>query len=340
LVIVHRDYPWKQLPFSLGKELMKCLKEFIVIRLFGSEEKPFLLPFYVSDKLFVKEMCRQYKTWAHFFHDKRKKQFIPLPWKIGKFTVKHITHLNELAGHHEQLGLKEAKFVEGFDPDNKFTAHMELVGYSSHFTKIEQFQEGGRDNLDLHEMEAYQVSNDTGEINNTNEGHRQHDREVTNQNPNSPTTSQRSTPSRTKNKTSGMETRKTSVGGSDDGGDKDPPRKNLEKSHITYTPVKRKRNTSSTGLSIPEVQESPRAMDMDELIEEPSWSAQRLLETREIVDAMITQDPKIFEEESVTLHHVAYNRETKKLLLEKVNTKNKRSSERWKYSIDFDGVAP
>jgi hypothetical protein len=27
-------------------------------------------------------------------------------------------------------------------------------------------------------------------------------------------------------------------------------------------------------------------------------------------------------------------------LLEKVNTKNKKSSERWKYSIDLDGVAP
>jgi hypothetical protein len=63
-----------------------------------------------------------------------------------------------------------------------------------------------------------------------------------------------------------------------------------------------------------------------------------LLETREIVDAIITQDPKIFEEESVTLHHAAYNHETKKLLLEKVNTKNKRSSERWKSSIDLDGV--
>jgi hypothetical protein len=81
-------------------------------------------------------------------------------------------------------------------------------------------------------------------------------------------------------------------------------------------------------------------MDVDELIEEPSWSAQRLLETREIVEALITQEPKIFKEEFVTLHHAAYNRESKKLLLEKVNTRNKKSSEKWKSSIDFDGVAP
>jgi hypothetical protein len=81
-------------------------------------------------------------------------------------------------------------------------------------------------------------------------------------------------------------------------------------------------------------------MDMDDIIEEPSWPTQRLLEIREIVDVIITQDPEIFEEESVTLHHVAYNHETKKLLLKKVNIRNKRSSERWKSSIDLDGVAP
>jgi len=85
-----------------------------------------------------------------------------------------------------------------------------------------------------------------------------------------------------------METKKISIGGSDDGGDKDPRTKILENTHITYTLVKRKKNTSSTGLSILEVQESPHVMDMDELIEEPRWSAQRFLETREIVNAMVT----------------------------------------------------
>jgi hypothetical protein len=32
-------------------------------------------------------------------------------------------------------------------------------------------------------------------------------------------------------------------------------------------------------------------MDVDELIEEPSWSAQRLLETAEIVESLIIQEP-------------------------------------------------
>jgi hypothetical protein len=81
-------------------------------------------------------------------------------------------------------------------------------------------------------------------------------------------------------------------------------------------------------------------MDIDELIKEPSWSTQRLLETREIFEVLITQEPEIFEEEYVTFHHAIYNRESKKLLLEKFNTKNKKSSEIWKSSICFDGFAP
>jgi hypothetical protein len=37
------------------------------------------------------------------------------------------------------------------------------------------------------------------------------------------------------------------------------------------------------GLEIPEIEESPQAMDVDEVIEEPSWSEQRLLETRKLL---------------------------------------------------------
>jgi hypothetical protein len=123
--------------FLMGKGVFETTEYFSIIRLFGCEEKPFLLPFYVSDKHFVVEVCRQYKSWAHFFNEKRKKQFIPLPWKIGEIIVKHISHLDELAGHLDQLSLNEVELVEGFNPNDMFTAHMSLIGYSSYFTKIE-----------------------------------------------------------------------------------------------------------------------------------------------------------------------------------------------------------
>jgi len=123
-----------------------------------------------------------------------KKQSIPLPWKIGECIVKHITHLDELERHHEKLGSKEAKFVKGFEPNKKFTTHMESIRYYSYFTKFEQFQEGGGDNLDICKIASDQVSDDMEETNSTNEVHKQHGRELVDKNPNSPIKSQKSTP--------------------------------------------------------------------------------------------------------------------------------------------------
>jgi hypothetical protein len=61
-----------KLPSSLENGFMSCSKEFTAIIIFVSKKKSFLLPFYTSVKLFVGEVCRQYKIWARFFHDKRK----------------------------------------------------------------------------------------------------------------------------------------------------------------------------------------------------------------------------------------------------------------------------
>jgi hypothetical protein len=51
-------------------------------------------------------------------------------------------------------------------------------------------------------------------------------------------------------------------------------------------------------------------------------------------------EPLIFEEESITLHHVAFNKESKKLLIEKINLKNKKVVEKWNSKTDLQGVRP
>jgi len=121
-----------------------------------------------------------------------------------------------------------------------------------------------------------------------------------------------------------MEMKKTPTGSSDDGGDKDPIKKNLKISHTIYTSAKRQMDTQKTGLGIPETQQNPWVVDVDELIEKASWVVQRLLETQEIIEALVTQEPEILEEESVTLHHMAYNRVSKKLITKKLITKKKK----------------
>jgi hypothetical protein len=69
--------------FLTGKGIYELSKEFIVIRIFGSKEKPFLLPFYTSDKLFVGEVCRQYKTGPISSMTKGKDSLYPCHGKLG-----------------------------------------------------------------------------------------------------------------------------------------------------------------------------------------------------------------------------------------------------------------
>jgi hypothetical protein len=105
---------------------------------------------------------------------------------------------------------------------------------------LNNLKKGIRIILDHPEILVDQALNDIEELSNNNECYRQQGRELMNKNPNSWTVSQRSTPVRTKPERSGLEIRKTLARSSDDGGDKDPTKKNNEKSHPIYTLLKEK----------------------------------------------------------------------------------------------------
>jgi hypothetical protein len=152
-----------------------------------------LLPFYVFDILFIVEVCRQYKYWAHFFNEKRKKQFIPLPWKVGEMFVKNISHLDEYTIQFDHLSLKEVQAIHGFDPKDLFSAHMSLIRYGSYFSKSMQFEEGGGDNQNLPEASLENTLDDIEALDNTNEYYKKWGREETRKNPGSPNVSQKST---------------------------------------------------------------------------------------------------------------------------------------------------
>jgi hypothetical protein len=122
------------------------------------------------------------------------RKFIPFPWRVGEIIVNHISHLYEFAGQFDQIGLKEAKYIDGFDPNGLFSTHMSMVGHSSYFYKFEQFQEGGGgDNQNLLDTSVDKSLNDIKELYRTNECYRKKGREVTNKTPNFPSVSQRST---------------------------------------------------------------------------------------------------------------------------------------------------
>jgi hypothetical protein len=49
-----------------------------------------------------------------------------------------------------------------------------------------------------------------------------------------------------------------------------------------------------------------------------------MIENREITKELDFQEPMVFEEEYVTLHHATFNKNSKKLLFEKINLENKK----------------
>ena len=77
--------------------------------------------------------------------------------------------------------------------------------------------------------------------------------------------------------------RKTLAGCSANGVDKDPPRKNIEKSHTLYNSIKRKINTQATWLSIPEPKKSLELWMLMNLLKNPIgmskdyWRLEKLL---------------------------------------------------------------
>jgi len=57
---------------------LEKMENYNVIRIFGSRENLVFLPYYISYKIFIIEVARQFIFWLIFFYEKRKSQFIPL----------------------------------------------------------------------------------------------------------------------------------------------------------------------------------------------------------------------------------------------------------------------
>ena len=109
------------------------MENYNVMRIFGSKENPSFLPCHISERMFITEFVRKYNLWLHFFHEKRKNQSIPLPWKIGEFIFRNINKIDECANHFHNLNLKFVEKVKGFDPKRIFLEHMLAVGFSNPF---------------------------------------------------------------------------------------------------------------------------------------------------------------------------------------------------------------
>jgi hypothetical protein len=85
---------------------------------------------------------------------KRKKQFIPLPWKIGDFMFRNINKIDEFANHFNNVNLKHAEKIKGFDPNKIFVEDMLSVGFSNSFiqTIFNEEEEGNNQSTPVHDV--------------------------------------------------------------------------------------------------------------------------------------------------------------------------------------------
>jgi hypothetical protein len=74
------------------RDTVEEMENYNVIRIFGSKQNPCFLPCHISATMFFAGIAGEYIYWLHFFHAKRKGQFMSMPWKVWDFMVRN--HFN------------------------------------------------------------------------------------------------------------------------------------------------------------------------------------------------------------------------------------------------------
>jgi hypothetical protein len=117
------------------KGTLEHLDNYTVIRIFGSTKQHVLLPCHIMERMFVVEVACQYNYWFHLLQRKKKKQFIPPPWKIGEFVLKNVNKIDDFVAHFSMSNLRYAEYIRGFDPYDIFIQHLQTLGLGDCFVK-------------------------------------------------------------------------------------------------------------------------------------------------------------------------------------------------------------
>jgi hypothetical protein len=195
------------------------MENYNVTSIFGSKQNLFFLPCHISGTMFFAEIARQYTYFFHFFHENRKNQFIPLPWKVGDFIVRNMNKIDGFMGHFHEFNLKCDEKLKGFNPDGIFVEHLLVVGFNNSFTKTilneDKYKTLGIPSHDNGNLET---------VLNTNDSYKKKRKGPGEKSAQSPTATPKSTTSRRSTPMAYPRNKFTHISSSG-GGDKNPPPK-------------------------------------------------------------------------------------------------------------------
>jgi hypothetical protein len=301
---------------------MEKMENHNIIRIFGSKENPSFLPCHVSDKMFITEVARKYNFWLQFFHEKRKSQFIPLPWKIGDFIFNNIKKINEFTNHFHNLNLKYAEKIKGFEPNGIFVEHMLGVGFINSFIHTSLSEEED-DNLGA----PIDNAGDLEMVLNTNEFYKQKGKGPNENISHSPTVTPKTKTSR-RNASVTHPYRKVINNSSGDGGEKNPPPGKKEIWH--KLPLRKKIKNIMQEEEDQHIESDINSYSLEDMelkadIKKMFPNIDELGNTAHRNSSLeIIENETFNEEESFYFQSIVFDRESKKLIIEKSDVKNKK----------------
>jgi hypothetical protein len=241
---------------------------------------------------------------------RKKKQFIPLPWKVGDFVCRNVNKIDEFAGHFKNLNLTYVERLKGFDPNGIFREHLLAVGFSSSF--IHRRLTEDRDSDDNNPASG---DCDVETLQSVTELYRQQGKVSGEKSAQSPANTPKSTTSQSIASTthpSKKETQKYSNGG----GDKNPPRIKIDSSHKIPLTKKRKNNVGQADE--PEIESEQLQLEIEtEHMHKVGPSAMEIAET-----------DIFYEDESFVFQSVVFDSQSKNMVIEKRDVTNRKGKSR------------
>jgi hypothetical protein len=234
-------------------------------------------------------------------------------------VFRNVNKIDEFAGHFNNLNLRYVERLRGFDPNGIFVEHLLAVGFNNSFIHTRLNED--RDNDD---NTPAPDAGDLETLQSTTELYKQQGKGPGEKSVQSPATTPKSTTSQSIAPTT-HPSKKETQNSSNGGGDKNPPRGKIDSSH--KLPVRKKRKNVVGQAEEPETESEDMELetDLDNVfcnVDQPG-DAIHHNPLMEIVETDIFD-----EDESFVFQSVVFDNESKNLIIEKRDVRNKKGKSR------------